>query len=326
MSPTYRFTGVRHGGAVRVTVCALKDGRLLEVRRGNLTGAALRADADGPRTWASVAAWKEDMLVADPDGTFCAATPRAPLFAPSPAVASDFPPADVVIRIRQMLDENAAAPVPEKPAAAARLMGYLLAEPAVATIIQERPRFGDTVRQKCLEFIGAKEATPALIAACGAVLGRWWPAELAAMVPPAPVVPPTSAPVPALGLAPPVGAVLRLEANGHYGEPIRSTAVVLKDGQLKELRRGELTGVRLSEPRYWPHVDAWQTECAWRYPEGKAGETYTIQTRKHRLSAAEIAAINKGLRAPLVCLRQQALNKWYDQMERQAYELHGYEP
>ncbi|NDE17185.1 hypothetical protein EBZ80_19870 [bacterium] len=73
-------------------------------------------------------------------------------------------------------------------------------------------------------------------------------------------------------------------------------------------------------------MDAWQTECAWLYPEGEAGETYTIDTRNHLLSAAEIAAINKGLRAPLVCLRQQALNKWYDQMERQAYELHGYEP
>lgn len=277
MSPTYRFTG-----AVRVTVCALKDGRLLEVRRGDLTGTALLE----PRIWSSVDAWRNEMLVADPAGTFCAATPA---YTPLPDIFTD-----VVIRIRQMLDENAAAPASEKPVISARLMGYILTEPVFATFLQEQPSFADIVRHKCLEFIGAKEATPALIAVCGAVLGRWWPAEIAALIPLA-----SPSPVSFLGKAPPVGAILRLEAEGHYGERIRSTAVCLKDGQLKELRRGERTGALLSRPRYWPHVDAWQTECAWLYPEGKANERYTIQTR-FPLVIDELEAINKGLRTPMI--------------------------
>ncbi|NDE17883.1 hypothetical protein EBZ80_23460 [bacterium] len=192
------------------TVLIFRNGRLRELRRGELTGSALRAA--GQRHWENIVAWKSDMpaggefcstsqaLLAPPTPTpvlevnetatafkkeFAAAlaTPAtAPAPAPAPVPAST-PRELCCAEIARMLDSvELAVGSNAKCAASSVLFSYILRDTEVAALIAERPVFASTVRAKCREFFRETKATPPLIAAIGAVLAKFWPDDYAELV------------------------------------------------------------------------------------------------------------------------------------------------
>lgn len=167
------------------TVVVLRNGQVKELRRGELTGSALRAA--GGRRWENVGAWASDMPVG---GEFCGIS-QALLAAPPPLPVLEVKETDTTTtprdlccaEIRRLMGSvGSASGTTAKCAAAVALFSYILRDPEVAAFIAERPDFAGTVRAKCREFFYEPQATPAIIAAIGAVMAKFWPDDYAEFV------------------------------------------------------------------------------------------------------------------------------------------------